>query len=238
MGFRNIRLTIVVGTVLILATIAGGSALLLERTKLAALQAAETRLQNVATVIENTINRQLLQVDSALVSVPTLFAAALEHSGPVDVPQAERLLQAFNSQTFLFRDIMLVRPDGSVWAAGRPHPRNLSLPAFPSHSGPEPTPGAVEVDGPVRNASTGAWSWFLVRSINVAGVESLRAVAEVPIPYVMSLFSPIGKTPGLHIDLERPDGTLLASLPHDELRIGQRSDPAISSLAADSVPSQ
>src|SRR3974377_809238 len=79
------------------------------------------------------------------------------------------------------------------------------------------------VGGPVRNALTGAWSWFLVRAITLQGVGRLQAVAEVPVPYVMSLLSPVGEIGGLRINLERPDGTLLASLPHDELRIGQRS---------------
>ena len=84
MALRSIRLTIAIGTAVILATIGSGSELLLERTKQTALHAAETRLQNVASVVENTINRQLLQVDSALVSLPPLFSATLEQKGEVD----------------------------------------------------------------------------------------------------------------------------------------------------------
>jgi hypothetical protein len=37
--------------------------------------ATETRLQNAASVVTNAINRQLLQVDGALISLPGLFAA-------------------------------------------------------------------------------------------------------------------------------------------------------------------
>ncbi|HME25794.1 MAG TPA: EAL domain-containing protein [Acetobacteraceae bacterium] len=236
MGLRSIRLTIAVGTVVILATIGGGSELLLERTKQTALHAAESRLQNIASVVENTINRQLLQVDSALVSLPPLFAATLEQTGEVNAQAAERLLKAFDFQTFAFRDLLLIRPDGSVWAAARPRPRNAPPPTFPVHPGSAPTPGAVAVEGPVRNALTGAWSWYLARAVTVQGVGQVQAIAEVPVPYLMSLLSPVGEIAGLRINLERPDGTLLASLPHDELRIGQRAAPAMSSLGQDGAP--
>jgi diguanylate cyclase (GGDEF)-like protein len=88
----------------------------------------------------------------------------------------------------------------------------------------------------MRNAWTGTWSWFLVRSINVPNVGHLQAVAEVPVPYMTSLLSPAGEIPGLRISIERPDGTLLASLPHDELRIGQKAADPINRLGADGVP--
>ncbi len=236
MGLRNLRRTIAVGTALILVTIACGSELLLVRTKQTALDAAQTRLKNVASVVENTINRQLLQVDSALVSLPPLFAAALEQKGELNAPTVEHLLKASDFQTFAFRDLLLIRPDGSVWASARPRARNAALPAFPAHPGSTPAPGAVVIEGPVRNAFTGAWSWFLVRPIAVAGVGQLKAEAEVPVPFVMSLLSPVSEMPGLRINLERSDGTLLASLPHNELRMAQRTGLAIDNLGEDSVP--
>jgi PAS domain-containing protein len=232
-ALRNIRLTIVVGTTVILAAVGSGSQVLLERTKQNAVNAAETRLTNIASVVENSINRQLLQVDSALVSLPPLFAAALEQKGELNAQAAERLLKAFDFQTFAFRDLLLIRQDGSVWASARPRPRNAPLPAFLPRTASTSAPGAVVIAGPMRNAWTGTWSWFLVRPISVPGVDQLQAVAEVPVPYVTSLLSPVGEIPGLHINLERPDGTLLASLPHDELRIGQQSSIPISRLGAD-----
>src|SRR5262249_41587712 len=91
------------------------------------------------------------------------------------------------------------------------------------------------VEGPVRNASTGAWSWYLVRRVAVPGVGDMQAAAEVPVPYLMSLLAPFGEIPGVRIRLERPDGTLLASQPPDELAIGRRVSPAISSLGADGI---
>lgn len=233
---RNIRLTIVVGATVILLAVGGGGEVLLERTKQNAVNAAETGLKNTASVAENAINRQLLQVDSALVSLPPLFAVALEQRGEVNAQGAARLLKALDFQTFAFRDLLLIKPDGSVWASARPRPNNMPIPAFLPHATSMSAPGAVAIGGPMRNAWTGTWSWFLVRPVGIPGVGQLQAVAEVPVPYVSSLLSPMGEIPGLRIDIEKPDGTLLASMPHDELRIGQRSAEPIRSLAADGVP--
>jgi diguanylate cyclase (GGDEF)-like protein len=52
----------------------------------------------------------------------------------------------------------------------------------------------------------------------------------------MSLLAPVSEMAGLRINLARSDGTLLASLPHDELRMGTRSELPASSLGEDSVP--
>ena len=56
------------------------------------------------------------------------------------------------------------------------------------------------------------------------------AVAEVPVPVVQSILSGAGESLGLRVTLERDDGTLLASVPHDETRIGQKLVPSAASL--------
>jgi hypothetical protein len=63
------------GAFLLLGTLVFGSVLVVQNTKQTALHATETRLQNAASVVTNAINRQLLQVDGALISLPGLFAA-------------------------------------------------------------------------------------------------------------------------------------------------------------------
>jgi diguanylate cyclase (GGDEF)-like protein len=229
------RLAVALGASLILGTLIGGSALLLERTRQTALHAVDTTLQNAALVVENTINRQLLQVDGALASLPALFVAVASQNGDIDPQSATRLLRSFNFATFAFRDLLLIRPDGTLWAAARPRPRNQPPPRIPL---PEiaPHPGAVAVQGPIRNPLTGDWTWLLARPIVLPGVGELRAVAEVPVALVTTQLSPVGAIPGLHIYIERPDGLLLASLPHDELKIGRLIVPAINNLRPDNVP--
>lgn len=155
---RRVGITLALGTALLLGTLVLGSEFFLQRTQQTALRAADTTLQNSALVVANTINRQLLQVDGALVSLPALFAAGGDQKGEIDPQLAQRLLRAFNFETFSFRDLMLVSPDGKLWAAARPRPRNQPLPLTPADAKLPSHPGAVAVEGPIYNPSTGDWS--------------------------------------------------------------------------------
>ena len=111
-------MAVIIGTFILLGTLICGSAILLENTRQTALRAAQMRLQNSASVVANAINRQLLQVDGALVSLPSLFAATdHDQKTEIDANFIARLLGALNFETFLFRDLLLVRPDGTAWAA-------------------------------------------------------------------------------------------------------------------------
>ena len=233
MPARHTGIEVVFGAALLLGTLICGSVLVLQNARQTALHAAEARLQNAASVVTNAINRQLLQVDGALVSLPALFVADGEQKAEVDPQQAARLLRAFNFETFSFRDLLLVRPDGTIWASARPRPRNLPIPLTPPDASNASHPGAVAVEGPIYNPTTGDWSWYLTRPINLRGVGRLQAVAEVPLPSIMALLAPVGAVPGVRIYIERPDGLRLASLPHDELKVGKQQVAAISSLGTD-----
>ena len=193
------------------------------------------RLENSASVVASAINRQLLQVDGALVSLPSLFTAADSDQKPETDPNlAGRLLRALNFETFPFRDLLLVRPDGTIWAAARPRPTNLALPLTPPDPNAAPLPGAT-IEGPIYNPVTGGWSWYLTRPISLRAVGRLQAVAEVPLSSIITLLTPAGAVPGLSIYIERPDGRRLASLPHDELKVGKQQGAAISSLGTEGI---
>ena len=113
--------------------------------------------------------------------------------------------------------------------------RNQPLPLTPADAKLPSHPGAVAVEGPIYNPSTGDWSWYLTRPISLSGVGRLQAVAEVPLPSIMALLAPVGAVPGLRIYVERPDVMRLASLPHDEMKVGRLQVAAISSLGTDGV---
>ena len=76
--------------------------------------------------------------------------------------------------------------------------------------------------GPVRNPLTGEWSLFLSRPIEVPGVGELLAAAEVPVPLLSTMLGAAGDQEGLRVVVVAADGKLLASLPHDESRMGTR----------------
>ena len=235
MPARRIGIIVALGATLLLATLVCGSALFLERARQTALHAANATLQNAALVVTTTINRELLQVDGALVSLPSIFATAGNQKGDVDPDAARRLLRAFNFETFSFRDLLLVHPDGTIWVTARPRPANQRLLLTPPEAGAAQHPGTVAVEGPIYNGTTGDWSWYLSRPISLSGVGQLQAVAEVPVPSILALLAPVAAVPGLQIYIQRPDGSRLASFPNDELKVGKYQVVAFSRLGPESV---
>lgn len=211
MIWHRLTLIVVLGTALILCAIAAGTGLLLRRTHQLALHAEEIGLERASLAVENALSRQLLQVHGALASLPTLFAAA--RIAPTD-PRASQLLRGLDFQTLAFRDLLLVRPDGTLITSARS--RRMALPLAFDGDTFRQRPAAVI--GPVRNRVTGDWSLYFART--VPDWNGITPVAEVPIPILMKLLSEAGLRPGVRILLERPNGQLIAALPHDELRTG------------------
>jgi diguanylate cyclase (GGDEF)-like protein len=220
---------------LAVVTLVGGAWFLLERSRQTAMHAADVTLQNAALIVESVVNRQLLQVDGALVSLPTLFSTVAREGQELDSATASRLLRGFNFQTFAFRDIIMLRPDGHIWASARPNPWNGAFPFEQMKLAGTAPGGTAVVAGPVRNPVTGDWVLLIVRPVAVPGVGVLDAVAEVPLPLVTVLFSAVGEIPGLRITLERRNGELLVSQPYDEMRIGKIQKVAISAIQANGV---
>jgi diguanylate cyclase (GGDEF)-like protein len=230
---RHLATAVAVVATLLSATLLGGAALVLDRTWHTARRAVDGGLERTARGMESTVNRQLLQVDIALASLPTLLTAVSQANGAVTPQAATRLLHGFNFQAYAFRDILLVRADGSVWASARPRPRQRAVPVAPDALAAEPQAGGVTVNGPVRNPLTGEWVLFVSRPVDLPGPGRLLAVAEVPLATLNALLAEAGEAPGLRILLERSDGTLIVSVPHDELRIGKLQAAPISGLRPD-----
>ncbi len=231
----SFRGTIVSCIGLVLLTLIGGAWVLLDQTRQAASRAAEATLGRASLIVEGVVNRQLLQVDGALVSLPGLFATVAGDGQDVDAISAGRLLRGFNFQPFAFRDIILLRSDGKIWASARPNPWNHNFPAALINQDPAVQHGTTAVAGPLRNPLTGDWALLIARQITVPGAGALTAVAEVPLPLISILFSAVGEIPGLRIMLERPTGQLLISQPYDQLQIGQPQTSAFSKLQSNGV---
>jgi diguanylate cyclase (GGDEF)-like protein len=230
MGRRPFDRAIAFGFGLVVLILIGGAWLLLERTRQSALRAADTTLQNAMRIVESVVNRQFLQVDGALASLPALFESIATAGLSVDARSAVRLLRGLNFQTFAFRDIILLRTDGAIWASARRNSWNrelsVSLPGL--ISGARSTVAVIA--GPIRNPVTGDWVLLVGRRLFAPGVGLLDAVAEVPLPLMTKLISAVGEIPGLRISLESRDGKLLLSQPYDELQIGRQQREAMSHL--------
>ena len=227
--------SIAFGFGLVLLTLIGGSFLVLERTWETAVHAADATIQNAALIVESVVNRQLLQIDGALVSLPALFATIAPDGQEVDAKSAARLLSGLNFQPFAFRDIILMRPDGTIWASARPNSWNKKFPIDQLGLNSAPWNGAAAVGGPIRNPVTGDWVLLVVRQVSLPGVGVLGAAAEVPLPLITKLFVAVGEIQGLRVALERRGGQLLVSQPYDEMQVGKPQRTAIGQAQASGI---
>lgn len=210
---KRLQLVVCAGTAAILTIIALGTVHVVEKAERAAWQAARQSLEGSAKAVENALERQLLQVDGALASLPALFKAA--KIAPGQAGPAGQLLSGISFQTMAFRDLLLVAPDGSVVASGQSMTVRHPLPTDVALVGRNPT----TLIGPVHNPVTGDWSLYVARPI--PGWIGIVPVAEVPLQTLMKLVSETNLGRGTRIFLERADGRVIASQPHDELLIGK-----------------
>lgn len=227
MIWHRLKLFVIAGTCVILLVIASGTAILVERGEGVAMNAAETQLERSAQALENALNRQLLQVHGALASLPTLFRAA--NAMPRTPIVAGQLLRSLNFQTLAYRDLLLATTDGTILATARPSGVNRKLPfdvaLLNYHSN--------EMIGPVRNNIAGDWAVYVARS--VPEWNGVVPLAEVPLRTLMELLAETGIPPRVRVSLERPNGQLIASLPHDEIRTGQVTSSLLGSQPADGM---
>jgi signal transduction histidine kinase/CheY-like chemotaxis protein/HPt (histidine-containing phosphotransfer) domain-containing protein len=223
---RRLRIAVILGVGVLLLAQWVTTALLVGRGREAAMTAASDTVQRIARAVEASLNRNLVSVDAMLAGLPPILAP-LSAQGPLDMSLVNRVLRELNNQNFTFRDVLLVRPDGTPVASGLAISRRRALPAsltssfFDSGS----RAGQVLIGGPFRNPATGEWALFLARRISLPETGPLIAVAEVPVPVISTLLAVSGEGAGLRISLERDDGTLMASLPHDETLIGHKLLP-------------
>ena len=235
----RLRITVLVTTLILLSLLAGGMILLLNRMHDATLATNRATAERITRVAEATINRQFLQVDSVLAGLGPMLEQTSQ-GGAVQPCAAKFLLHELDEQNFGFRDLLLLLPDGRPWATALA-PSMLRPPPLPlAELAQVPQQGAVAILGPVRNPLTGEWALFFARTITVSGPGRLLALAEVPVPLLVTLLTPLAEAPGASLSLDRADGQILTSLPHNESQIGQRrgwpaGTPAPQGSAAEST---
>lgn len=210
---NRFKLMVGIGMAVILVAAVLGTAHLVQQRRQMAWHAAEQSLEGSAVAVENAFDRQMLQVDGALASFPSLFDVA-QISPNQDEP-ASRLLRGLNFQTMAFRDLLLVGPDGNIIASTRPTGTRRALPREIATPGRAPT----KLIGPLRNTVTGDWSLYVARTI--PGWNGIVPVAEIPLATLMNLLAETGIDPGTRIYLERRNGQIVAAWPYDETLIGK-----------------
>jgi signal transduction histidine kinase/CheY-like chemotaxis protein/HPt (histidine-containing phosphotransfer) domain-containing protein len=228
---RRLQLAVIAAVALILLAQGIVTLAFLTRTREAVIATAHDTADRIARAVESSLNRNFVQVDAMLAGLPALLAP-LARDGRIDPNDAARVIRELNNQNFTFRDVLLIGSDGLpvATALNVSRRRPLPVPLGPAFIETGPTAGGVSIGGPVRNPATGEWALFFARPIRLPGIGPVTAVAEVPVPVITGLLAVGGEAPGLRVTFERDDGTLLASLPHDEGRIGRRLSAPISSF--------
>ncbi len=226
---RFLRRAILLGALVLLVAQTVVTLTIIGRARDAQVRAAEETVERVSIATEASINRAFVQIDAMLAGLPAMMAP-FAMNDRMEVNSLNRVLRQLINQNFTYRDILLLGSNGLPIATALPvsRRRRLPLPVDTGFSDLAATSGGLAIGGPVQNPSTGEWTLFFARNIVVAGIGPVLAVAEVPVPSVRTLLSAAGERPGIRTTLERDDGTLLAAVPHDELRIGQHiGRPAI-----------
>jgi signal transduction histidine kinase/DNA-binding NarL/FixJ family response regulator/HPt (histidine-containing phosphotransfer) domain-containing protein len=230
---RRLRLAVIAAIILVLGAQGVATGLLLKRSHEASLWAAQDTADRIGRAVEASINRNFVQVDAMLAGLPSMLTP-YSRDGRFDPSGAARVLRELNNQNFNVRDVLLVRSDGTPWTTSLTVSRRrpLPIPLGPAFFETGPNAGGLSIGGPARNPATGEWSLFLARPVTIPALGPVTAVAEVPVPLVATLLSVGGEAPSLRVTLEREDGTLLASVPHDETRIGRRLPSSAAALEA------
>ncbi len=236
---RLLRGAVLAAVCAILVAQAVATKLLVDRARETALAAAQDTADRISRAVEASINRSFVQVDAMLAGLPAILGE-FARGEAFDANAAGRVLRELNNQNFTFRDVLVVGLDGRPLASSLAVSRRRPLPvdvnsAFVDVS---PNAGGVMIGGPARNPATGEWALFFARPVTIQGLGPVYAVAEVPVPVVAALLAAGGSAPGLRVTLERDEGTLLASNPHDETRIGRQLPTTILGQLAEQATAQ
>ena len=237
---------IALATAFLLALQAGATWLLIGRGHTNALAAAGQSVTRALGGAAANVNRGLLQVDALLAGLDTLVTLPGADADPngggqtgdgqtggrhSDGPTANRSLRTLSDQSFLVREMMVVATDGRLLASGLEATRRQPPTQDLIRAAQEPARRGVLVIGtPMRNRHTGEWSLYAARLVTMQGTPVV-AMAELPLANLARLALPEASIPGLHVSLERTDGRLLVSNPHDAVRIGKVLAPATGTLA-------
>jgi signal transduction histidine kinase len=198
-----------------------------------ALDDATATLESIARSSEVGTNRSIFAIDAALLGVERMLETVLPNT-PLSDRQVKALLNQFDDETLVVRDIMIVDPQGRLlnkasWtvAAGQDFSKE---PFFTAHQ----TGGMASlfIGRPQRSRATGGWSVMMSRPLmrhdQVLGVIA----AEVPITVFSDFYNSVVANSGVRVKLLIDDGTALATEPHQEELIGRKLETAAAVLAA------
>ncbi|MED5618496.1 ATP-binding protein [Ideonella sp. BN130291] len=222
----------------LVAAIALASAVLVWRGEREANAEAEDRAARFISGAEAALNRSLLGVDVVLAGMGELLESAVRPDRTLDAATATRLLRGVEHRNLMMRNLLVLGPDGRVVAAAQPESGRMGLPLMPEFVQgvlQQPAP-QMAISRPLLNFTTSERSLYFARPLQLPDGTRGVAVAEMPVSLMATLLAPAAEVPGLQVTLERDDGRLLAAVPANELRMGERLEPPLAGAALNGKP--
>jgi len=191
---------------------------------------ATATLESIARSSEVGTNRSIFAIDAALLGVERMLDTLLPDT-PLDDPAVKLLLNQFDDQTLVVRDILLLDNNGHLLnRAGLSNANeDYSHRAFFTvHRSGSPS---LYIDRPQRSAA-GGWSVMISRPIWRHGQMVGVIAADVPVTVFTDFYNSVVANSGVAVELLFDDGTLLAAEPLQEDQVGRAAAEASSVLAA------
>jgi signal transduction histidine kinase len=191
---------------------------------------ATATLESIARSSEVGTNRSIFAIDAALLGVERMLDTLLPDT-PLDDPAVKLLLNQFDDQTLVVRDILLLDNNGHLLnragssSAGEDYSHRAF---FTVHRSGSPS---LYIDRPERSAA-GGWSVMISRPVWRHGRMVGVIAAEVPVTVFTDFYNSVVANSGVTVKLLFDDGTLLAAEPLQEDQIGREAAEASSVLAA------
>ena len=191
---------------------------------------AAATLASIARSSEVGTNRSIFAIDAALLGVGHMLETLLPDT-PLDDPAVKLMLEQFDDETLVVRDILILDTKGGLLnEAGWQGPdQNFSGRAFfTAHRSGSPS---LYIGRPER-AAGGGWSVMMSRPIWRHDAMVGVIAAEVPITVFTDFYNSVVANSGVGVRLMFDDGTLLATEPLREEQIGREPAEAASVLTA------
>ena len=179
-------------------------------------------LESIARSSEVGTNRTIFAIDASLLGVERMLEAMLPQT-PLDAPQVKTLLNQFNDQTLVVRDILILDTAGRLlnkagWS-NAPDQDYSREPFFTAHqAGGLPS---LFISRPTRSRATGGWSVMMSRPLLRHDAVIGVIAAEVPISVFTEFYNSVVANGGVSVKLLTDDGVLIATEPHREELIGR-----------------
>ena len=216
-GRTPLAIWLIVG-VLVLAAVAAAWGLI-DHDKRIVARANDEMLTRFADSAAAALNRSLLGAD-------VMLAEFGQQLAPLEAHELGPSLQREWRQHFDVRDITIVGADGRVLAAARQHAGAAAATLPPADfiraALAQPAP-ALAISAPLKPTPADEHVVFLARPVPAADDAPQRLlVAEIALSVWATTVAQAAQMPELVLTIERNDGTLLASVPAQDKRLGER----------------